>query len=1469
VTLWRIPLPIVTAGWQDRDWGTGRGGETERETEAMGGASERWWGPKSEFPWEEDALQHIRDQMPETEPYRAWHTFTFTARTGHVRELDLFLAAPGGLFLVEIKSHPGRATNNGSTWLMRDERVRTLENPLHFTDLKAKELHDQLAQAARKLGVKERIPRIEAAVFLSAPNLRCDFDEFQRQCVFGRDGLEKQTKLPGIWHGFLNQSPRSDARRVTPTLSKQLGKLLDKIGVHGLRKHRRIGPYELEPRAFDAGPTWEDYLAHNTALPGDQPRRVRIYLSELGASTADRESTRRAARREYLALQGISHDGIAAAEQYSDEHEAGPAVVFRHGANWQRLDQFMAEHGADLPVETRVEMIRQLAEALDHAHRRHLYHRALAARCVYVELDGRYPRLRICDWQVAARPRGTGTTTLLGSSGPGASSMVRHVELSSGPYLAPEFASPEAAPAQLDIFGLGALSYLILTGQPPAADREKLAKRLTSERALVPSSVSDAMSPAIDRLVRNATMTQPADRDESVRDFLRDLDEVEEELTAPDRAEEADPLEIGRGGVIASWTIQRVLGKGSTARALLAERDGQLRVLKIALNGSAAQRLIREAAQLNGLTDSHIVRLIDGPVEIGGRTVVVLEQAGERTLADQLRHDGPLTIDELENLGDHLLRALAYLDEQGVWHRDIKPDNLAVRELPKKGRRLVLFDFSLAETPDRVLDVGTSVYLDPFLGTDRRPRYDAAAERYAAAVTLHEMASGELPCWGDGVTEPKLLDPAEEVPQLAEDSFDPVLRDRLIVFFHRALRRDPDKRFGSLKEMTRAWADVFRDLDQAPPLTTRHTVDRAEPADLDAARDEAARAATAGTPLAAAGLTARALSIAQQQLNIATVGELVKTPAARIMRLRGVGLGPRNELVRRAREWRRRLEVAEPAEVTPPAAAGRGPEAAGQAPAEVDWARATVDQVVRQLVPKFPPGKGSALNQAEIRVIRLLLALPDEDGTPSPVRPWAARRQIAEKAGLTQADVTELMGKARERWAKSVPAVTPLREDVVAILTEHGRVLESGQIAAALLARRGSELDDPAARLAYAAACVRAAIDTETRRENPRLLYRRQGDRVLVAVSAEDDPSAPSEGELIDYAVGLSEQADELAARDPLPSVTAVLAGLRAVTQPDGLAPLSDTDLVALAAAAARDAAVTARLELYPRSLSPTRALRLAQAPTYLGGSGLTPDELRVRVLARFPELTRLPEATGLRRVLLDMGYDIRISDGRYVLPSGTQVSSTGWVSTGGGAAYGAGYGAAGGAGAREEVLRRLDEARRHGGFVAVKTRLPYAAAVRDALRGLEGVTAIDVTAEFVAMLRSIVAEQGRPRWETVLAADSADASPAARTGFGRLLDETWRRLDQRIRAADGIALLHDATPLARYTGGSDLLARLAAAARQADEAPHGLWLLCPMADPAGPPRLDGLTVGVIPGDAEQFAVPSSFVVPADSRRVS
>ena len=1418
----------------------------------MAGAGNRWWGPRSDFPWEEDALKHIRDQMPAAEPYRAWQTFTFTAQGGHIREVDLFIATPGGLFLVEIKSQPGRATNQGSTWLFQGaDRLRTIENPLHLTDRKCKELKTQLEWAARTLRLNMRIPYIQAAVFLSAPDLRCEFDEVQRIHVYGRDKLTARTGLEGIWSDLLGKSPRNAASRVDPAFSRQLHRLLDKVGIQGLRKQRKMGPFQLEPRAFDTGPTWEDYLAKNTALPGDQPRRIRIYLSGRDAPKEERESARRAARREYLALQGIAHEGIVRAEQFSDEHEAGPAIIFRHGKDWQRLDHFMAEHGAQIPVETRVEMVRQLAEALDHAHRRHLYHRALAARSVYVEMDGRYPRLRICDWQVSARPGGGSSSPHTAMASGRATALGAHVDASAAAYLAPEFGNPDCDATLLDVFGLGALTHLILTGQPPAGSAKGLAARLASERALVPSAVADQISPSMDDLVKGATAVQPSDRFESVRDFLGYLDLVEEELTRPDRDEIPDLLTATKGVMVDGWEVAGVLGKGSTARALLMTKDGEERVYKVALTEAARTRLAHEAAQLRRLRDSHIVRWIDGPLAIGERTVLIVDRAGEQTVGQYLRNEGRFPIGDLESLGTQLFQVVEYLESEGAWHRDIKPDNLALRRPPKKGYRLVLFDFSLADTTTRATQAGTPLYLDPFLGTERRPEFDAAAERYAVAVTLHEMASGELPSWGDAIVDAKLLDPSEQLPQLAEDAFDPQLRERLAAFFSEALQRDPAKRHVSLADMEHAWSDVFRDLDQARPATTPRTVD-AEPSSPAEARALSAAQVEAATPLVAAGLSSRALSAAEDQLKVSTVGELVKIPAARVQRLRGAGLGPRNELLKRAREWRQQLQVAE-----------RSPQAPKTTSAEVDPATLSLDEVAAQLVPRE-----TGSNPAEVRVIRLVLALPDADGQPAPVPAWAPQSVIAAQAALSPPDVASLLAKARDRWTKSLPAVTALRKTVREILDQHGRVMESGHLAAALLAERGCALGDAAARLAVAQACLRAAITTEEHLENPRLAQRRSPHgNVLIASVVEGDPSLPTEEELFDYAINLGVTADELvdlADGEPLPGGAAARQRLTEVERPAGMPALADTDLVALAVGASRDAAMTARLELYPRSLSAARALQLSQAASYLADPGIEPDQLRERVLARFPELTGLPEPGELRKILIGLGHRVDVTTGadgrqRYRAPGGTLVPA--WSSTRGPTSLSLD----GDAGQDAEARLRLRTAAERGGFLVVKSRVNEAVAVTAELARMDGVTPAPVARLFVSALRDLVTQRGKPRWESVLAADSADAAPTAQVGFGKLVDTAWERIGAHVGAQPGVVLLHDATPLARYPGGMELLARLASAARQADERPHGLWLLCPMEDPRHPALLDGHIVGTL-GDGEQVVIRSATPSRAERR---
>lgn len=90
------------------------------------------------------------------------------------------------------------------------------------------------------------VPFVQEAVFLSAPDLRCEFDDVQKIMVFGRDGLEKQTGLPGIWNGLLARAPRSERDRVNLAFARRLDDIRDKIGVAGMRKHRTVDPRTQE-----------------------------------------------------------------------------------------------------------------------------------------------------------------------------------------------------------------------------------------------------------------------------------------------------------------------------------------------------------------------------------------------------------------------------------------------------------------------------------------------------------------------------------------------------------------------------------------------------------------------------------------------------------------------------------------------------------------------------------------------------------------------------------------------------------------------------------------------------------------------------------------------------------------------------------------------------------------------------------------------------------------------------------------------------------------------------------------------------------------------------------------------------------------------------------------------------------------------------------------------------------------------
>ena len=771
----------------------------------------------SEYAWERSALAYLKSVIPNREPYRAWANAEFVGADGSVNEIDLLLITQAGIVLVEVKSWSGVLTGDAGTW--QQEHRAPVDNPVIGANRKARKLKSLLA--AQQSLRNRRVPWVDGIVFLSEPTLDVQLTPEGRANVYG---LKGQGALPSVTD-YLARTGSVDA-----SLARAIRRAIEQAGIRESQRARTVGSFRLQLPAIQEGPGWQDFAARHERFPEDPARRIRVYLAGRAESSAERQLLVRAAEREYRSLRGIEYPGIAVPTDFV-EHDLGPALIFPYDENLVRLDRFLRQRGRDLAVNERLDLLRSIAETVAYAHRRKLAHRALNPQCVWVRPDDTRLTVQVTDWQAASR--GDGSTSG-GSAATSTRGYAELAELGATAYFAPEWQLGGKDGVALDVFGMGAIAYHVIAGKPPAAGYAELCNYLQGHKFLSVLGQADAVPDAIDHLVRRATAADPASRTPDMAEFLLDLDRAREQVLATDEQQVViDPLEAETGDELeGGYTVVQRLGRGATALALLAEHHGRDVVLKVSREPSKDARLEAEAGALAALgRHAGVVELLsDGVIEVGPRRALLLSYAGTRSLAQEIQQRGRLQPEWLQDWGDDLLEIMDFLQRHGVSHRDIKPDNLGIAERGGKGkkRHLVLFDFSLAAEPLDATDVGTLPYLDPFLGHGERRAWDPAAERYAAAVTLYEMATGRRPEYGGRGAHPGYTD--------ADVTIDPELFDRsyaagLADFFRAALHRDVKQRFGTAEEMRRAWDAVFANpatvtVEPTTVRVTRDTPDR-------------------------------------------------------------------------------------------------------------------------------------------------------------------------------------------------------------------------------------------------------------------------------------------------------------------------------------------------------------------------------------------------------------------------------------------------------------------------------------------------------------------------------------------------------------------------------------------------------------------------------------------------------------------
>src|SRR5947199_8527074 len=264
------------------------------------------------------------------------------------------------------------------------------------------------------------------------------------------------------------------------------------------------------------------------------------------------------------------------------------------------------------------------------------------------------------------------------------------------------------------------------------------------------------------------------------------------------------------------YEVKEVLGMGGMGVVYRAfDRELQeavaikaLRPQALVGSGVALERFKQEIRLARKITHRNVVRTYDLG-EVNGMYYLTMEYVEGTSLKQLISTRGPLPVSVTLTIGKQLCRALEVAHEEGVIHRDIKPQNMVV----EPSGVLKVMDFGIARLANRSKDegltkdgmsIGTPDYMSPEHLSGKE--LDARSDLYSAGVVLFECLTRRLPF--DAETTFALIAKHLEAEPPDPRTINPDVPEALAQVTLRAMAKEPADRYQTAVQMHDALAAI-------------------------------------------------------------------------------------------------------------------------------------------------------------------------------------------------------------------------------------------------------------------------------------------------------------------------------------------------------------------------------------------------------------------------------------------------------------------------------------------------------------------------------------------------------------------------------------------------------------------------------------------------------------------------------------